>query len=220
MDKVIKNILVTCLFIALPSSMHSQIDSIFDPSKKWFFGAEMGVTKIDSYSHNEPTTSFQGGLYSEYYFTKKWSVTARLKYFKIGESHGGASILPILSESYHRFDGEVISMPLNIKFEYKIIKNFRGNVKIGIAFNQETISKYQYPIDKSTNYATFFIDYNIGFGFSYFLTTYTAIYIDFEAKGLGKDRDDSSTFIVPHSTDNSFVNIGIKHNFKRKTEKK
>ena len=196
--------------------MYSQKDSVIDTNKKWYFGLEMGFTKIDSYSHNEPTTSFQGGLFSEYYFSEKFSFTARLKYFKIGESHGGATILPILSENYHRFDGEVISLPINIKFEYKIFKNFRGNVKMGVVFNQEILSKYYYPIDKKTNYSTFFIDYNVGFGFSYFLNADTALFIDFETKGLGKDRDDSPTFILPHSTNNSFINIGLKYSFKKR----
>ena len=119
-----KRVVLTCFFIVLSSSMHSQTDSVFNPKKMWFFGAEMGITVIDSYSHDEPSTSFQGGFFAEYYFAEKWSVTTRLKYFKIGESHGGASILPILSESYHRFDGEVISMPINIKLNYRIFKNF------------------------------------------------------------------------------------------------
>jgi len=194
------------------------MDSIVNPSKMWFFGGEIGITKIDSYSKGEPSTFFQGGIFAEYYFARKWSMTARLKYFKIGESHGGASILPFLSESYHRFDGEVISLPINIKLEYRVIKNFRGNIKIGPVFNKEIVSNYFYPIDKSTNYSTFFIDYNFGFGFSYFISSRTAFYIDFEFKGLGKDRDDSPTFIVPHSTDNSFINIGVKYSFKTKTQ--
>lgn len=215
---MINRILISFLIFLFCSITYSQTDSIVNPKGRWFFGAEIGINQIDSYGYNEPATSFQGGLIAEYYFAKKWSFTARLKYFKIGASRGviyNTYNSTVDLKYYHRFDGEVISVPLNIKWEYKIFRNFKGNLKCGFALNQETKSNYQYPVGEKTNYSTFFIDYNFGLGFNYFLNNSTAIYIEGEFKGLGKDRDEAATFITPNSTDNSFFNIGIKHSFKK-----
>ena len=52
----------------------------FSQNKKdWFFRTEIGNNTITS-SNLSNKNSFQGGFMTEYYFAKKWSVTARLKY--------------------------------------------------------------------------------------------------------------------------------------------
>jgi hypothetical protein len=211
-------IFIIFLMLSYCSITYSQTDSIVNPNKKWFFGAEIGTNKILSFYYNEPTKSFQGGFITEYYYSKKWSITGRLKYFKIGASRGivyNTYNNTVDLKNYHRFDGEVIAVPINLKFEYKIFRNFRGNFKFGFALNQETKSEYQYPIGERTNYSTFFIDYNLGLGFIYYVNNNSAIYIESEFKGLGKDRDDLQTFIAPNSTNNSFFNFGVKHCFKK-----
>ena len=212
-------IFIIIILAFVSNKMISQTNDIINLKGKWFFGVEIGRNYIASYNFNEPTKSFQGGLLAEYYFSKKWSVTGRLKYFKIGQSNGVSYVnsVPDL-KNYQRFDGEVLSVPLNLKWEYKISKKFTGNLKFGIALNQETVSKYYYPNGRHTNFPTFFVDYNFGFGFSYYINDNSAVYIERELKGLGKDRDDTPTFITPNSTDNTFLNIGIKHNFKNKTK--
>ncbi|MDY7393685.1 hypothetical protein UMM65_00380 [Aureibaculum sp. 2210JD6-5] len=206
-----KRLIIACFLLSFTIKSYSQSDSIVNPYKNWFFGAEMGLNHIISFNWNEQKNSFQGGLIAEYFLTSNWSAMARLKYFKIGQSSGRSDA------SYRKFDGESIALILNIKWEYKIAKNFRGFLKTGFALNQETVSNYQYYEGERTNCPTFFVDYNIlGIGFSQYINTNTAIYVEAELKGLGKDRDDGPTFITPNSTDNYFLNIGIKHNFKRK----
>ncbi|MDC9721528.1 MAG: porin family protein [Urechidicola sp.] len=213
-----KKVLPLILFTFSTIGIFSQENNIIDLNKKWLFGVELGLNTITSYNYNESKKSFQGGFIAEYYFAKKWSVTARLKYFKIGESHGiiyNEYNSTVDLTYYRRFNGEAISLPLNIKWEYRIFQNFRGNLKIGLAFNQETVSEYYYLPDERTDYPTFFIDYNFGIGFSYYFNPQIAVYSEFEYKGLGKDRNDSPTFIAPNSTDNNFINIGVKYSFKK-----
>jgi hypothetical protein len=213
----IKLILLTTALV-VSSTIHSQTENFTNKKKQWFFGAEVGTNHILSYCYNEPTNSFQGGLFAEYYLKKNWSVTGRLKYFKIGQSSGiiyNDYNSTVDLKNYFRFDGEVISLPLNLKWEYKIAKNFSGNLKTGVALNYETKRIYHYQADMKTNYPPFFIDYNLfGAGFNYYISNNAAIYIESEIKGLGRERLEGPVFLAPLSTDNLLFNIGIKHRLK------
>ena len=112
------------------------------------------------------------------------------------------------------FDGSVISIPLNIKWEFRFQKNFSGNIKLGAAFNNELQSNYNYPTNKSINYSDAYTTFNTGFGVNYFISKRTAIYTDYEIYILGNDRSRNDWFdIVPDSPNNNLFNIGIKHNF-------
>lgn len=194
----------------LSNKIISQTSENVNPKGKWFFGAEFGLNTITSI-HPNHTNSIQGGILAEYYFAKNWSASGRIKYFKTGVSNKYDSAKGV-------FDGAVISVPLNIKWEYRISNNFCGNLKLGIALNQEIKSNYYYPPNESTNYSTFYGTFNPGIGFNYFISKNTAVYLSYEVYILGNDRDDADWLqIVPNSPNNNLFNIGIKHNFKKES---
>jgi len=187
-------------FLFIPALFFSQ------NKNDWFFGVEIGNNTITS-RNLENKNSFQGGVLAEYYFARQWSATGRLKYFKTGTTNN--------TETGY-FDGAVVSIPLNIKWEYKMVKNFKGNFNTGVAFNQEVKSNYYYPPNQKTDYSKFFGTFNIGVGFSYFINSKTAVFINYESYILGNNRDERNGLqILPNSTNNNLFNIGIKYNFKK-----
>ncbi len=186
------------IFMILPCFLFSQ------NKKDWFLGAEIGNNTIISlYNKN----SFQGGVLAEYYFAKQWSLMGRIKYFKTGTTNNAET-------GY--FDGAVISLPIDLKWEYHIIRNFKGNLYMGFALNQEVKSNYYYPLGENTDYSKFFGNFNAGIGFSYFIKNKTAVFINYETYLFGNTRDSKSSLfpIIPNSTNNNIFNIGIKYNFK------
>ena len=105
---------------------------------------------------------------------------------------------------------------MNFKWEYRIIKNFSGNLKLGVALNQEVKNNYYYPTGAYKDYSSFFGTFNPGFGCNYFINIKTAIYINYEVFILGNSRDDRDWVSLPrHTTNNNLFNIGIKYNFKK-----
>lgn len=180
----------------------------FSQNKKdWFFGAEIGNNTITS-SNLSNKNSFQGGFVAEYYFAKHWIATARLKYFETG--------VTTKSETGY-FEGAVISIPLNLKWEYKITNKFKGNLFTGIALNKEVKSNYYYPPNEKIDYSTFFGSFNAGIGLTYFLNSKTAIYIDYETYKFGGYKGTSGNILGAKNyyTENNLLNIGLKHNFKK-----
>jgi hypothetical protein len=188
------------LLIFLPCLLISQ------NKKTLFVGAEIGNNTVLS-QHLNNKNSFQGGLLAEYYFAKQWSVVGRIKYFKTGTTNN--------SETGY-FEGSVISLPINIKWEYRILEKFRGNLFTGFALNQELTSNYYYPPNEKTDYSKFFGTFNIGLGFSYFISTKTAIYTNYESYLFGNNRSSGDKmFFIPNSANNNIFNIGIKYKFKK-----
>jgi predicted porin len=206
-------ILILAVLSLLSNKIISQTSEIVNPKGKWFFGAEIGLNAITSV-HPSRMTSVQGGFLAEYYFAKNWSVNGRIKYFETG-------VINKNNSANGFFEGAVISIPLNIIWKYKIIKNFSGNLKLGIALNQEVKSKYYYPLNEKTDYSKFYGSFNPGIGFNYFVSKNTAIFMNYEVYVLGNDRDDADWLeIVPNSPNNNLFNIGIKYNFNKVTENK
>jgi len=195
----------------LSDKIISQTNEIVNPKGKWFFGAEIGLNTITSI-HPSKINSIQGGILAEYYFAKHWSVNSRIKYFKTGVLNKYDSAIGI-------FEGAVISVPLNIIWEYRILNNFSGNLKLGIALNQELKSDYYYPPNESTDYSKFYGTFNPGIGFNYYISKNTALFMNYEVYVLGNDRDDADLFdIVPNSPNNNLFNIGIKYNFENENK--
>lgn len=186
------------LFIVIPCCLFSQ------NKNDWFFGVEMGINTIVS-KNNE--NSFQGGILAEYYFSKQYSIMGRFKYFETGIS---------INPDTKYFEGAVLSLPINLKWEYRIINNFKGNLYAGFALNQETQTHYHYPPDEDINFSNFFGSFNAGIGFSYFIKNKTAVFANYETYLFGNNRDHrSDTFlIISNSTNNNLFNIGMKYNFK------
>ena len=204
-----KKILYITLIILNINILFSQKGAeIINPKNKWFFGGELGLNGIQSYNFDETKRSFQFGLTSEYYFSKNWSFNARLKYFKTG--------LSFISKGYNVFSGEVIAMPINIKWEFRLYKNLRINFMLGFALNQEIKSNYNYPSKPNASYPTFYGNLNSGLGLNYFINNNTAVFLNYENYVFGNDRqDDDFLKLVPVSPNNNLLNLGIKYNFKK-----
>ncbi|WP_353078371.1 outer membrane beta-barrel protein [Flavobacterium sp.] len=206
-------ILIFILLLLFSSKIISQTNEIINPKGKWFFGAEIGLNAITSV-HPSRMTSLQAGFLAEYYFAKNWSINGRIKYFETGVVNKNDSSKGV-------FEGAVIAVPLNIIWKYRIVKNFSGNLKLGITLNQEIKSNYYYPPNEKTDYSKFYGSFNPGIGFNYFISKNTAVYISYEVYVFGNDRDEADWLqIVPNSPNNNLFNIGIKHNFKIESENK
>ena len=138
-----------------------------------------------------------------------------MKYFKTGVSN-------YYNSDKGFFNGEVISIPLNINFECDITKRLSGSLKIGLAANQEIKSDYHYPLSEKINHSIFYGTFNPGIGLNYYLTQKTVFYINYEVYILGNDRDknEGGFNLLPNSPNNNLLNIGIKHNFKKEIKKK
>lgn len=196
---------------------------IVNPDGKWFFGAEIGPNTITSYSSGEPNKSIQGGILAEFYTGRHWSLTGRVKYFKTGLSsfspntHTGGWFDLGYDESLSKFEGKVITLPLNIKWEFRIWKNFSGNLNLGINYNFETESKYYYS--NEDNYSKYnskeYSSYNSGFGFNYFISNKMAVFINVEYYiGGVRGKTNSFLFVSPIYNTNTLLNFGFKYNFK------
>ncbi|RZJ56534.1 MAG: hypothetical protein EOO45_28675, partial [Flavobacterium sp.] len=194
--------IVFALFLSLQAL--SQDAEIINPKHSLFFTAEAGTNTITSFKLGENKTSLQGGIGAEYYFAKQWSTTIRVKYFATGLSYRSGG-------EFYRFEGKVISVPINIKWEHRIVKNLRGNLKLGIAFNKELESDYDYP-EAYIGADKFFVSFNPGFGFNYFVNKNMGLYLNYEAFVLGNERGTNDWIgpIPPHATNNSQVNVGVK----------
>ncbi|MBW1294235.1 outer membrane beta-barrel protein [Aquimarina litoralis] len=212
-------LLVFILFSLLSNTVASQTEEIINPKGKWFFGAETGLNIITSYDLGESNTSLQGGVLVEYYFAKHWSLSGRLKYFKTGlsffEEGNGGSIFGIPSSS-GVFNGETFSIPINIKWEFRIYKNFSGNIKLGYAYNFETKSEYlNYTSNLRTDYSKHYGSVNPGVGFNYFVNKKMSVYIDFESF-FGPKRGKTPSLLSDGSKylNNLLLNVGVKYTFK------
>ncbi len=113
----------TFLLLLLMINAFAQDNSI-NVKRKLFFGADIGLDIIETIINNEPNKSFQGGLLLEYYFIKEFSISGRIKYYKTGLSF-------VEQGDYGKFDGEILSMPIDLKWEFNIYKNLKGNLKSG-----------------------------------------------------------------------------------------
>jgi Outer membrane protein beta-barrel domain len=225
------------LLLLMPFLINAQETTkteIVNPKGKWYFGAELGLNTITSYTLNEPNKSFQGGVVAEYYTGRHWSLSTKIKYLETGVSfhlpyvyeEGGGGNFNIFSfnkpnyvfgEFNGQFKAAIISIPICIKWEYRIFKNLGGSLKFGYAVNFETKSNYtNYSQNLESNYPKNYCSTITGFGFNYFIKPKTAIYIDFEThRGGVKAKFPNYVKVNDQNTINQIVNFGIKHNFKK-----
>lgn len=217
-----KNAILILLLILSSNKIVSQTE-IINPSGKWYFGIEIGTNKISSFSIGKTKQSLQGGVLAEYYFARHWSLSGRVKYFETGVSfykpntHSGSWFDLGSDESFGTFEGAVIAIPIDIKWEFRIHKNLGGSLKLGYGFNLETKSNYSnyssnLPIDYSKQYGSF----NLGYGLNYFMNKKMALYIDVEFySGDSKGNSDGFFGKTYYPTENNLINLGIKYNFKK-----
>ncbi len=218
-----KKLLAVLLFPFMMNGQEIAKSEIVNPDGKWFFGVEIGQNTITSYTLNEPYKSFQGGILTEYYFGRHWSLTGRIKYFNIGHSYFFQGYIVkagfgfFSSSSYpdklFQFDGKVFSIPINLNWEYRISKNFHGTLSGGFSYNFET--KTNYVLLNIEDYQKYslnqYFGYNTNFGFNYFISRNNAIFINLEYY-LGNKR--KLGFFYPERNSNTLLNFGYKYSFK------
>lgn len=218
-----KKLIAVSLLPFIMNGQETTKSEIVNPDGKWFFGVEIGPNTITSYSLGESNKSLQGGILAEFYTGRHWSLTGRVKYFKTGLSifspntHTGGWFDLGHDESLSQFEGKVITMPLNIKWEFRIWKNFSGNLNLGINYNFETERKYYYS--NEDNYSKYnskeYSSYNSGFGFNYFISNKMAVFVNVESYiGGVRGKTDSFLFISPIYNTNTLLNFGYKYSFK------
>ena len=221
MKKIIFVIVIFCINLVCAQSAKTDL---INPENNWYFGVEIGSNNITSFHFKQSDQSFQGGVLAEYHFAKHWSLSARIKYFKTGvsfykpDTHSG-SWFDLGTDAYFgSFYGSEINIPVNIKWDFRIYKNFSGNLKFGLGYGFETESNYEnYSPNLNTNdYSKTHGSLITGYGFNYFINHKMAVYIDYEfiygvSKGYSKGLFGSKDY----STKNTLFNIGIKYNFKK-----
>jgi hypothetical protein len=210
--------ILTIIILGLFSNqIISQTVDLVNPKGNWYFGAEIGRNTASSLSLGENQNSFQGGVLGEYYFAKQWSLSGRIKYFKTGVSFnqpgsGGWFGSP---GGYGVFNGAVIAVPINIKWEFRIYKNLKGYLKLGYVHNIETKSEYGNYSNNSTDYSKYYGAVNGGYGLNYFINEKMAVYIDFEGySGASKGETQTILGTQSHNVQNRLLNFGFKYNFK------
>jgi hypothetical protein len=216
-------ILMILVLSFISNKIISQTNEIINPKGKWFFGAEIGTNEITSFSNGESNNSFQGGILAEFYFARHWSLSGRFKYYNTGVSfyqpntHTGGWIDLGTDESYGNFKGAVLSIPLDIKWEFRINKNLGGSLKVGYAHNIETSSNYgKYSANANTNFPKQYGSSNAGYGLNYFLKKNIAVYLDVEFySGAAKGYSNGFFGKTSYNTLNHLTNFGIKYNFKK-----
>ncbi|MEO6903612.1 MAG: outer membrane beta-barrel protein [Bacteroidia bacterium] len=210
----------------LSNRIISQTNENVNPKGKWYFGGEMGLNKITSFSNGKSQNSLQGGILSEYYFAKHWSLSGRIKYYKTGvsfyrpDTHSGSIYDLGSDETSGTFNGEIISIPFDLKWEFRIYKNLGGSLKLGYAYNFETKSNYSnYSPNLKTGYAKHYEGFNAGCGLNYFINKNMAVYLDIEYyRGASKGYTEGLLWKTEYFTENNLINFGIKYNFKKEKE--
>lgn len=219
-------LLIIAVLSLFPLKVSSQTKEIINPKGKWYFGAEIGQNLITSYSFGENEKSLQAGILSEYYFARHWSLSGRVKYYETGVSffkpstHTGGWFDLGSDESFGSFSGAVISIPLDIKWEFRVYKNLAGSFKLGYVHNFETKNSYgPYSEGADTNFPKQFSGINAGYGLNYFIDKRYAVYLDIEAFGGGsKGHSEGFLYDSYHYTENSLISLGCKYTFKVENE--
>ncbi len=208
---------ITIIILLFLQLAYSQNKEIINPKGKWFFGVEIGSNEITSYTLGENKQSFQGGFLAEYYFAKHWSLSGRIKYFETGVSFYQPKTEGLFgqSERYGNFKGKVFSLPINLKWEFEIYQNFKGNLKVGASYNIETKSEYgNYSQNQNIEFPKNYFGFNSGIGLSYFINKKTAFFIDLEIH-VGSSKGKTANFVDVSNvnTQNTHLNFGYKYSF-------
>lgn len=200
----------------------SQEDNRINPKNKLFYGVELGTNKMPNFRKDMPKSSFQGGFFAEYYFAKQWSVSAKIKYHETGvgfftpNTHSG-SWFDLGSDAYYgNFSGNVVSVPIFFKWEFRLYQNLRGNFKLGFCNNFETKSVYEnYSPNLSTDYSKYYSSFVQSVGLTYFLDEKSAVYLDFDYNfGTSKGYSEGFMGNTHYTTENQMISLGYKYCFK------
>ena len=195
---------------------------IVNPKHNWYFGAEIGRNQIKSNDFKN-NTFINFGVTAEYYFHKYWSVQSKMQFYKTEVAYSGnQTFLSNGNKPYQTlfFEGSIISVPVVIKYDFKIHKNFRGFIHFGPAYNIETSSNYTVPQVSNPDLSGFpstYFSYNVGWGLSYAVSDKMAFYfVSFANEGGFKGGYNNFLSSGNRVAMNELLNFGIKYNFKIK----
>ena len=216
-----KNFAITFIFYCTILNTHAQEKVIINPAKNWYYGAEIGISPD---TNNSPTIK----ILTEYYVFKNWSLTTGLKYHKASldfyqegysSSSSGMGFFNWSSPTYHgNFKGEVLTIPLAIKWEFKFIKKLKGFIAMGVTYSYETKSTYtNYSTNLNPdNYRTNYFGSTLSSGFTYFINTKTALIFSYEGI-IGTQKGQRSRGFLNNSGEiavsSGSINIGLKKQF-------
>ena len=213
------------LVLLLTVNLQAQ-NAIVNPKGKWFFGAELGSNSITS-DTSAPSHLFQGGVVAEYYFERHWSVIGKIKYYDIGASFfvpstpaipagfifNGSAGTPEYSGNYK---GSAISLPINLKWEFRVRKNLAASIRLGATYNLEIKNDYfnslnNVKLDVSKNYVSF----QSGLGINYFVNNYMALYVDVDYFVSEFNATITGYQASSFQTESTLTSIGLKYCFKK-----
>jgi Outer membrane protein beta-barrel domain len=181
--------------------------------KDLFLGVEIGNNTIISFKEFDYKNSLQGGVLAEYYFNKYWSISSRIKYFKTGVSFDNKN-----KPTERYFEGTVISIPFNVNIHSNSNYKVCPKLNIGLAWNHETESNYNYV----NNYSKSFVSINLNVGIDYKFDENYIIFGNLEGYFFGGSKgNDNDIFLKKnYYSENILLNIGIKRkiNFKKSKE--
>jgi hypothetical protein len=219
----------TIFFLVLVSTcaFSQKNTKLINPKGRWYFGLEIGKNEITSFNNGEGNISLSIGAMSEYYFDKHWSIQARMKYIKTGVSFekkpdndwnfgwiksNQANQDVSYNPYYNRFDGQTLVFPIDLKWEFRIHKNFRGNFKLGPAANIELKSTYQYANADYTRNKPMYVNMNFGYGVNYYISKKLAVALDYESFFWGDSKGSTPGFLwnKTYYATNSILNLQLK----------
>lgn len=190
---------LSILFLIIFNSGNAQEKKAsVNPVHRLYFGVETGFNTIKSFK-NDHQHSFYGGILTEYYFAKQFSVSGRLRFYKTGVSFFYPEIKTTSwvytsnsDEVSGTFNGEVISVPVDFKWEFRLLGNLKANIKVGYALNFETKSEYvNYTPNISTDFSKVYGSFGYGAGLNFFISEKHAVFFNFE-NFKGASRADKS----------------------------
>jgi hypothetical protein len=217
---ILSSLLILILLCPAGHKALSQSKEIKGNSKadnsQWhcYFGVEGGLNQITTLRFSEKYNHGQLGVLAEFYLTRNLAICARIKYFDTGVSFSERALSGWFGYDAKSgiFRGKVISIPVNLKREYKISPKIRGYFKFGWARNREIKSDYEFTPNLRTDYSKLYTNFNIGMGFSYFIHTNLAIYLDMENYNFGgaKGHGSGLVFSYYYYVGNNQISLGVK----------
>ena len=218
-----KTIILKITFLLLTVCSIAQEKTNIDPTGNLYLGIEGGTNIVKSLE-TENKEAIQFGAKAEYYFARHWSLSTGIKYYDIGVSYytpgssSGNVIFNLDSQAqFGNFKGNALTVPLQIKWEFRLYKNLGASLNLGATYTFETKSEYgAYSSDKKVNFSNNYGGFISGIGINYFLNKNSALYFSYESIS-GSVKGEYSGFIFSDSknTFNQLTSIGYKYVFKR-----
>lgn len=210
------------LIIGLASVSVSGQSERLNNKGNFFIGAELGGNII----HHPNVIHSQFGISGEYYFARKWSISAKIKYHKANLYYYWPEYKPSCGfggflcggwdEKLAHFESYNIVIPFNMKWDYKIVENLYGYISGGAFLNIETKSYYNVTDNLEFTHHPIYLSMNIGTGLGYQFKNNDAIYIDYNFY-RGGDLIKVNTFLGDkyHYPKNTHISIGYRMNLSK-----